>query len=279
MKIGYGNYGMPHTPWPEMVQVVAAIGYDGLELCVGADYPTAPEHLTATDRRNLGDSLARNNLDLGPLMVSGVNVIEPANTRHEASLDRLRRIVALGHDLGLKRTVVVSTLGGKTNEWESARQLLGERVSDWARVAAEEGGFFAFEPHVGGIVDSPDRARWLLEAVGNSGLKVNFDYSHFELKDVPLQKAMTELLSDAAGIHVKDVIGRPPSFRFVLPGEGTLDYVDYLKRLSTTGYTNHVTVEISGMVFNAANYDPVAAARFSYETLARAFTVASIERR
>ena len=279
MKIGYGNYGMPRTPWFEMIQQVAAIGYTAIELCVGANYPTAPENLAAAHRRELRSTLGTLGIALGPLMISGVNVIEPDLVRQQANLERLRQIVKLGHDLGLERPVIVNTLGGKIAEWDERRDLLAECVRDWAQVATVEGGNFAFEPHVGGIVNSPDRALWLIDRVHNPNLKLNFDYSHFELIDVPLETALAGLIPYAAGTHVKDVRGRPPNFQFLLPGEGTLDYAGYLSRLGRAGYVGHVTVEISGQVFNAPGYDPVAAARFSYATLDRAFVAADIARR
>ncbi len=53
MKIAYGNYGMPHTPPEVMVGQIADIGYDGVELCTGPSYPTAPGQLTASAREAL----------------------------------------------------------------------------------------------------------------------------------------------------------------------------------------------------------------------------------
>ena len=53
MKTAYGNYGMPHTPYPAMLRDVAAIGYDGLELCVTPGYPTAPGRLDTAQRKDL----------------------------------------------------------------------------------------------------------------------------------------------------------------------------------------------------------------------------------
>ena len=118
-----------------------------------------------------------------------------------------------------------------------------------------------------------------MRAVNKPSLRVHYDYSHFELIDIPLEETMDKLLPYAAGMHVKDVSGRPPAFRFLLPGEGTLDYARYLRLLQERGYDGAVTVEISGQLFNAPGYDAVAAARFSYDTLAAAFSAAGIDRR
>ena len=119
---------------------------------------------------------------------------------------------------------ISSTLGGKSEGWPSQHAQLAACVRDRAETAAEHGALFAFEPHIGGLVNRPERALHLLADVAHSALRVHFDYSHFELLDIPLEEAMDRLLGRTAGVHVKDVAGRYPDFRFLLPGEGTLDY-------------------------------------------------------
>jgi inosose dehydratase len=270
MKLGYGNYGMPATPYAEMVRQVSTIGYDGVELCVGAQWPTAPANLDGANRKQLRQSMADAGLELIALMVSGMKVLEPDDDQHAANLAELETIFALGHDLGLEHPIAINTLGGKIEEWETLRHKLAERVADWANVAASCGGVYAMEPHVGGIVNSPERALWLLRTVDHPNLKLNFDYSHFELIDVPLAAAIEALVPYAVATHVKDSHGRPPSFRFALPGEGTLDYADYMRQMKAAGYDGYITVEISAQIFRAEGYDALEAARRSYATLAAA---------
>jgi len=275
VRLAYGNYGMPRTQWSEMVRVIAGIGYHGLELCVGAAYPTAPERLSADDRAALRRLCAEQQLALTSLLVVGMTVVEPDDARHAANLERLRTIVALGHELGLDRPIVTNTLGGESADWPAGRDLLLARVGDWARVAQAEGGVFATEPHVGGIVDSPERARWLLGALGGAA-GVNFDYSHFQLIPISLADALDALVPYALGVHVKDVVGSYPAVRFLLPGEGQLDYATYLRALAAHGYDGWVTIEISGQIFNAPGYDGEYAARFSYKTLADALATTGL---
>ena len=278
MKIAYGNYGMPDTPYAAMLREVAAIGYDGLELCVGPGYPTAPDQLSAAQRRDLRQRALDHGLEIDTLMAVGIPVYATDARSHEAHLEQARQIFSLAAALGLEQPVLTSTLGGRTGDWERARALLADRVGDWATVAAECGGIFAAEAHVGGLVHAPDRVLWLLEAVNLHSLKLNFDYSHFELLDIPLAQALEQLIPHALGVHVKDVRGRQPDFAFLLPGEGELDYADYVRRLCATGYGGYITVEISGQVFGAAAYDPLAAAAFSYRTLSDAVAAAGMGR-
>ncbi|MEZ4865037.1 MAG: sugar phosphate isomerase/epimerase [Caldilineaceae bacterium] len=275
MHIAYGNYGMPHTPYPTMIQQVAAIGYMGLELCVAPGYPTAPDALSSADRATLRRLLAEQQITIDSLLLAKVPVLEADADQHAAHLAGLRQIFELAADLGLTRPIVTSTLGGRIEDWDQKREMLAACVRDWATVAADYDGTFGFEPHVGGIIHTPERARWLLDQVNHPHLKLNFDYSHFELMDIPLADALQQLMPHAVGVHVKDVQGRYPAFKFLLPGEGTLDYRDYVHRLQAAGYEGAITVEISGQLFNAPGYDALAAAQFSYQTLAAALAAVS----
>ena len=279
MKLGYGNYGMPHTPAETMLRQVAEIGYDGVELCVGPQYPTAPDRLGTADRRRLRAGLLERGLEVSSFMVTGLKLLEPEPAQHKANLDALRRTFELAADLEISSPIVTGTLGGRIEDWPALCPLLAQRVADWAAVAEECGGVYAFEPHVGGLIHSPDRALWLLEEVNRPGLKLKFDYSHFELIDVPLEAAIDQLLPFAVDTHVKDVQGHYPDFKFLLPGESDLDYARYVRLLSEAGYDGFITVEISGMVFNSPGYDALAAASYSYRTMSRAFVQAELERR
>ena len=278
MKIAYGNYGMPHTPVEAMVGQLAEIGYDGVELCVGASYPTAPEELDQAERRELRRLLQEAGIEIASFMVVGMKTLEVDPSRHEANLSGLGAILALAADLGVAQPVVTSTIGGRIDASEEERTAMVACVRDWAAVCHEVGGCFAFEPHVGGMIHSPALALWLMEQVDHPALKLKFDYSHFEAIDVPLEQAISELAPHIVDVHVKDVRGRYPDFRFLLPGKGQVDYADYLRQMSAIGYDGFITVEISGHVSKAEGYDPLAAARFSYRTLADAFATAGLAR-
>lgn len=277
MKLAYGNYGMPQTPVATMLRTVAEIGYDGLELCVAPGYPTAPDQLSRSARHELRTLLAGEQLEIASMMLAKIPVLTGDPSQHQQNLDYLRRVLELRNELGCA-VEISSTLGGKSAEWEKDRQRMAAVVAEWADVAQAAGAIFAFEPHVGGLVNSPQRARWLIERLNHPALRLNFDYSHFELVDIPLEQAVEQLIPWAAGVHIKDVSGREPDFRFLLPGEGHLDYAHYLSLLRQAGYDGYITIEISGQIFNAPGYDAVQAARFSYETAAGAFTRAGLAR-
>ena len=89
---------------------------------------------------------------------------------------------------------------------------------------------------------------------------------------------MNALLPKAAFIHVKDTEHAQGKRGFLLPGEGSIDYVAMCKQLATSTYRGDVVVEVSSQVSNKPGYDPLAAARKCYNHLADAFSKAGVRR-
>ena len=163
-------------------------------------------------------------------------------------------------------------------EWETKKDFLAERVGELVDYGASRGVTIAMEPHIGAIIDTPAKVLELLEIVNSPYLKVNFDISHFDIVGMPTEETVSALAAVSAHTHVKDQRGTAPDHEFLIPGEGPFDYVDYLKQMQAHGYDGFITAEVSFMVQAREDYDPLAAATLSYETLANAFTEAGIER-
>lgn len=89
---------------------------------------------------------------------------------------------------------------------------------------AEHGVGFGFS--ISGAAHRPEHIRWLLDQVKSLWLKAAFDFSHFQLQGLNLKDSWNMLASDTVFIHVKDSTGDQQKFQFVLPGEGTIDYVE-----------------------------------------------------
>ena len=128
------------------------------------------------------------------------------------------------------------------------------------------------------LLTHPDKMLELLNLVDSPHLKVNFDISHFDIIGLTIEETVAALAPYSVHTHVKDQRGRVPDYKFLIPGEGDFDYVTYLKAMEAHGYDRFIIAEISGQVQRRENYDPMAAATLSYETLSRAFVEAGIDR-
>lgn len=277
MTIAYGTYGMPYEALELALPRLAQIGYDAVELCIADDYPAAAAHLSLAGRKGLRRLLGDNRLDACALMMLS-NVMADA-AEHERNLRALGEACLLAHDLAMNAPVLTTTVGGRPENWETDRTVLVHHLRDWAAIAGREGCIVAIEPHVGSILDRPERAAWAIAEVASLDLRLNLDVSHFDLQGYSTKYVVALLAPLAVHAHVKDGRTANGKAQFLLPGAGGFDYAPYLQWMRQAGYEGPITVEISRQLSTCADYDPYTAARFSYQTLASAFARAGIRRR
>lgn len=82
---------------------------------------------------------------------------------------------------------------------------------------------------------------------------------------------MEQVVPRSVFVHIKDTIGPAPNHRFVLPGDGPVDFKSYAKNLIELGYRGPVLVEVSIDVFGHPGYDPVKAAEHVWQRVSAAF--------
>lgn len=264
-KIGFGFslYGMRNLPLREALQHCAAAGYDCVELPTMADWPGAPEKLTADDRRGFRTALSDNSLRLSALMENLLLLAAPEI--HTKNLERLKAAAELGHDLNLTGRVIIETvMGGKPSEWMDVRTAMVDRLREWAQVATQTQTIIAIKAHISGAAHRPEHLRWLLDEVQSPSIKAAFDFSHFQLRDINMSEAWNTLAADTVFIHIKDSVGDQQKFQFVLPGEGTIDYDKYSELIRNSDYQGDVVVEVSGQIHSRPDYAPIAACKKSF---------------
>jgi sugar phosphate isomerase/epimerase len=269
LDLGFSLYGMKTLPLETALRTCAEIGYTHVELALNPGYPSAPRGLDADARKALSRSLEALRLKLPCLMVNiGLTGDEKA---HAAALEHIADAAALAHDLRPGAPPLLETVpGGKPSTWDEQKTLMAARLHEWAAVAEKTGIQIAIKAHVASAVNSPERLLWLLDEVKSRALVAAYDYSHFELQGIDMERSMEALIPRTRFIHVKDSEGVPQKFQFLLPGQGRTDYRRYFTLLRKFRYAGPVCVEVSGQIFNKPGYDPVEAARSSYAALSRA---------
>lgn len=279
MKLGYSTWGMPTVPVDTAISHVANLGFDGIELTIIPRFTTELSSLDSAERKRISLLLKEHNLAL-PAIAAHSSLMDTDPEAHERNMQRLKGGVDLAVELaqGDEIAAVNTTPGGKPDDWDTQKDFLAERVGELVDYGASRGVTIAMEPHIGAIIDTPDKVLELLEIVNSPFLKVNFDISHFEIVGMPTEETVSALAPVSAHTHVKDQRGIAPDFEFLIPGEGPFDYVAYLKAMQAHGYDGFITAEVSFMVQARENYDPLAAATLSYETLSKAFEEAGINR-
>lgn len=279
MQLGYSTWGMPTVPIDVSIPHLAALGFDGIELTIIQRFTTELSTLDSTERKRIAALLEHHNLAL-PAIAAHSNLMDVDVESHKRNMWRLKGGVDLAIDLaqGDNIAAVNTTTGGKPGEWDTKKDFLCERVGELVDYAASKGVIIAMEPHIGAIIDTPAKVLELLEIIDSPYLKVNFDISHFDIVGMSTEETVSALAPVSVHTHVKDQRGISPDFEFLIPGEGEFDYIHYLKAMQEHGYNGFITAEVSFMVQARKDYDPLAAADLTYETLSKAFDDAGIAR-
>jgi sugar phosphate isomerase/epimerase len=162
----FGNYGMKTFSTEQALRAIAAIGYDGAELCLIPGWPTDPAQLAAADRRALRSLLAETGLAAPALL--DVLTIKPAPEKRAYNLERLKQDVDLANELApANPPLFYTSLGGKSDDWESLKRPMADELHAWARIAEGAQVTVCFKPHADHAVNNAERAFWLLQQVGS----------------------------------------------------------------------------------------------------------------
>ncbi len=276
MKLSYSTWGMPTVPIATAVRHCAELGFDGLELTVIPGWSTDAAGLSPAHRREIRTLYDDHGLDLCGFS-GNVDLLGDDWPAIRTAFVSYLEVAAELQKPG-ERLIVTSTSGGAVGVWDERRNDLVQRLGELTAIARELGVMVGIEPHVATALRTPEDAIWIVEQVASDALTLHFDISHFNVQGMPMEEVVAQLTPYSLHTHVKDERGRWPEHEFLIPGEGEMDYVRYLKAMQAAGYDDHIVVEISVMVQKRPDFDPLGAATRSYEVLNAAFKEAGIDR-
>ena len=267
MQIAYSTYALQGVDPFEAVARVREIGYDALEINCGSAWPTAPERFGAGPRSRLRDAL--HGAGFPPPAVMNLMGLCAAAEEVAAQSEQLRQTCRLARDLSWqdRPSVVTTTLGPQAGSWDESKEAVALRLRRYGEMIAEENCILAVEPHIGQELDTPEKADWLVQAVGHPHVRLNFDYSHFLVQGIALARSLKLTARHAVHAHIKDGRMVDGKVRFALPGDDQLDLAAYLRAVRAAGLDVPITAEVSGQIWGRADYDPWPVARRCFANL------------
>lgn len=272
LVFGFSLYGMKTIPWRDGLQHVARIGYKTTELCLRAGWDTEPKLLNKGSRAEIRQRIRDLGLTLASAMENMALARQGANVSD--NLERLRAAAEVCHECSPGAPAILeTTVGGRNETWEARKNAMAEELAAWARRAEELDLTLAIKAHSKTATNSPERLLFLFDQVKSPKLRLVYDYSHFAAFGLDMRKTMEPIVPHAVFVHIKDTLGRAPDHKFVLPGDGPVDFRAYMHNLVEFGYRGPVVVEVSVDVFDQPGYDPVKAAEHVWERVSPAFAV------
>ena len=265
-----------------------------------------------SDRLRIKESFGQRGLML-PSIIGNQSLVEEDADRNAEAVKRLRGSIDLCVDLTLPgQECRRSTPGiaGRSGDLEARRQLVVDRLGALTDYARQSGVVICIEPHVGGAVDTIERAEWLVATIDSPSLRLDFDVSHFEVVGVPMDETVSRLAPLAGAAEIKDQHlrylrslddaeagpegwlvegngvgratapdGRPVEFQFLLGGEGTFDLPKYLRLMHAQGFDAPIAFEASVQCQARPGYDALASANDIYRWMADGWRTAGVSDR
>ena len=177
------------------------------------------------------------------------NMIHPDKKQRNAGLRQLEPLMKLAKALDTKILALCTGTRDPEQMWryhpanyepQAYRDLL-DSLNEALALAETYDRVLAFEPEVNLVIDSPKKARDLLDDIASPRLKVIFDPANIFPKGglTHMRQLMTEaahlLAKDIVLAHAKDIL-EDGQAGDVAAGKGKLDYRHYLKLLREIGF-------------------------------------------
>lgn len=241
-------------PRPSLELVLDAVTATGLR-CVqfnfeSAGLPPLPDRISAALAERIHLEATARGLTIAS--VQGTFNMSHPDPEHRRT--GLRRLGVLADRCATLRTSIIAICIGTRdpenmwrhhadNDTAAAWRDMSACVREAVRMAEGAGVTLALEPEVTNIVDSPQRARRLLDEIGSPHLKITMDAANlFHAGELP---RMTEVMDEAFGLlghdivlaHAKD-LSRDGEAGHEPAGKGLLNYDHYLALLRRAGFSS-----------------------------------------
>lgn len=278
MTLGFSTYGAKTLTTEAAIDAIDEIGFDSIEITIWSDWDANPETMARPRRKAIRKRLQDRGLQLTSLM-EHLHIDDDKRSTGQR-LERLKIAAELAHDLSPDHPPLLQTTIGGGGHWAEKRDGYIAEINQWNKVAKKHDLVIAVKPHRGGAFSRPDEAVELIGKLGHpKRIRMCYDYSHYDFRDMTLEGTIRTSLPHVGHIAVKDAIRRDKAIRFVLPGQGgRINYAKLVSMFHKGGYRDDVCVEVSGQVWSQPGYDPIQAARASYQHLSAAFAEAKVKR-
>ena len=258
MKFGIRN-GCLGGSWGKAFAMAGALGFDGLELDVGADYKDTPLW-TAAGRKQVAE-WARNGAELSSVCIGALWTHSFGDADPEAraaAREVTRNTIEACAELGARWILISVTPGQRVTQEEGIAHWI-EGIAACAPAAAQHEVILALENVGRGYAQTAEGLLSIARSVDSPWVRTYYDFGNgLTLGNDPVAECKMLGSEWIAIIHVKDPGGQ-------LLGEGRLDFDAVGAAVRGIGYEGYIVLE------TPATDDPIAAARYNLTFLRERF--------
>ncbi len=243
MKVGIRD-GMLRMPFEETFGKAKEMGFDGIEICTGADYrPHLLWQEGGIDKiKELADAAGIEVSSLSPGGFTAYTFMHPDDDKRAEGIEMLRHLAETCPLLGTKVILVPFFGNGKIEK----EHITASRFIDGFKAAAEmaerENVFLAIES----TLDADDHQQ-IIDQVGSSAVGVYYDMGNATSFGYDSPTEIRQLGKGIVQMHIKDTGGNHA-------GEGDVDFSAVFESAHAIGYDSWFVLE------TPSKDDPIASA-------------------
>jgi len=235
----------------ETIEVLADIGYDGVELLFGGSH-LHPDDTDEADVAEVRDALDDTGLEISncnAFMISEEDFQHPSYVEEDAQyrqqrVDYTREALQLAEDFDADH-ISIQPGGpipdGKSRDW--AMETFAQSLNEVIPTAERLGVKILVEPEPDLLIETTDQFLDLAEMVDSEVVGCNFDAGHLFCVGEDPAAAVETLGPHTPHYHVED-IPEDRSHEHTQLGDGAMDIDDFLEAVDESGYEGFVTVEL-----------------------------------
>lgn len=244
IKLSYHAGGMRDRSLEEVVEILAGVGYEGIEMMCGPEAHIRSGEVTDSLMREVRDLVAGAGMAVAVINpFTGPNLMAMADEDRDDAIRFYSLLQDVAAELGAAGVNFLSgwSAKGDPHAWKTLVDVLKPLCSR----AGEMGLTMNIHNHESNIIDAPDKVPLLIRHVGSPHLKLLMDITNFHHLGSDIAETTRKLAPLTAHCHVKGVKGYYPYSQFMIPGEAgdELDFRSFAAELGEAGYDRYVSVE------------------------------------
>src|SRR6266481_8333564 len=228
---------------PELLEQVAAAGFEGLEIfCTRShfEYPVKSEiqvMASALERHHLQlvSLHAPTSRDLSAMRESGtpLSICEVERVRRVEAMDELKRVIDVAEDLPYSR--LIFHMGGSRETADPRKRDAAFSTLEHLILHARHAGVAICIENTTSEMGDPGYLRAFVDETRLAGLRFNFDIGHAYLSDFPedqrIEKSLAPLRDLISAVHLHDNHGEKDEH--LPPYDGSIDWSAAIQTLQS----------------------------------------------
>jgi fructoselysine 3-epimerase len=251
MKLGFSSNAFKKYGILETIDILADIGYDGIEILLDIPHAFPPE-MTASKIEAIKTRLKERKIaisNLNAFMLYGIkdcwhpSFVELEAAERRQRIDHTHECIDLAVELGAKTlsTEPGGPLLGADRSW--ANKVFIEAMEELADHAEKAGVTILVEPEPDLLIETSDQFIEFKKSVPSEAIALNFDIGHFFCVGENPVRLVDKMLPYTRHYHLED-IDADRVHHHLIPGKGVINIPEILKTINRTGYDGFITIEL-----------------------------------